>query len=95
MGVERNSDRTVWVVVGLIAVVAIVALVYLFSQSDRADLSRGDTAAIGENVEAAAAKAGAAAERAVDRAGSAIENTGERAEQPAPGASPDAPQDKR
>ncbi|NEX93031.1 hypothetical protein [Caulobacter sp. 17J65-9] len=88
MGVERDSDRTVWVIVGLIAIVAMVALVYLFSQSNRADLSRhGDAAAIGKSVEAAgekvetaAEKAGAAAERAADRAGNAIENAGDKAD---------------
>lgn len=90
MGVERNSDRTVWVIVGLIAVVAIVALVYLFSQSDRADLSRADggPAAIEEQVEAAGEKVEAAAERA----GEAVEDVGEKArgDQAA-----DRPQEKR
>lgn len=82
---RRSDGRTVWVVLGLVAVVAIVALIYLFSQNNAVDqqaaVDQANTnAAVATQAAGdAAANATSAATNAVNSAASATDSAASKA----------------
>jgi hypothetical protein len=90
---RADDRRTVWVVLGLVAVVAIVALVYVFSQNNSATQQAAlDQATASQQAHDAAQTAGnaaaAAGQSAVGAAGSAAGAAADQAARSAP-VSPD------
>ena len=76
----RSPNRAAWMVVGLVALVAVLAVVFLFTRSD----GFGDANAARGEPETALQSAGRQVEEAGQEAGDAVSRAGKRVEEDAP-----------
>jgi uncharacterized membrane protein len=76
---RRGGGQTVWIVLGLVAVIAIVALVYLFNQNSSNQMTAQDQATVNQQLGAANANAANASQAASNAANAATTAAGNAA----------------